>query len=185
MAEVMPGSGLEEPRPAFGVAFDADLAGRADALLAVALLNGLAARNEARRVVLNVSRTSLNAARFADVLAEFYPTLPLNAGYSTIGICDGPPPSNDAPALAGLLARKAPDGAPIHASNVRRLVDTADSAVLLRNLLLAEQDGNAAVALAGPATGLARVLALNGTRPADVPPPSSAAPPAATAGGNP
>jgi hypothetical protein len=29
MAEVKPGSGLEEPRPAFGVALDADLSGRA------------------------------------------------------------------------------------------------------------------------------------------------------------
>jgi purine nucleosidase len=164
MAEVMPASGLEEPRPPFGVALDADLAGRVDALLAVALLNGLSARNEARRIVLNVSRASLNAARFADVVAEFYPTLPLNAGYSTIGICDGVPPSADAPVLSGVLARKGPDGAPLYASNVRRLVDTADSAVLLRNLLLAEHDGNAAVALAGPATGLARVLALNGAR---------------------
>jgi hypothetical protein len=165
MAEVKPGSGLEEPRPAFGVALDADLSGRADALLAVALLNGLAARNEARRIVLNVSRPSLNAARFADVVAEFYPTLPLNAGYSTIGISDGVPPGSDAPTLGGLLAQKAPDGALIYPSNVRRLVDTADSAVLLRNLLLAEQDGNAAVALAGPATGLARVLSLHGARP--------------------
>lgn len=165
MAEVVQGKAIAEPRLPLGIVLDADLAGRPDALLAVALLNGLAARNEARRISLSVSRPSLNAARFADVVAEFYPILPLNSGFSTVGMPDGALPQSDAPALAGVLARKAPDGSPLYASNVRRLVDTADSAVLTRNLLLAEQDGNASVVLAGPATGLSRVLSLHGARP--------------------
>lgn len=164
MAELIPGSGLEEPRAPIGVVLDVDLAGRADALLAVALLNGLCARNEARRISLSVSRLSLDAARFADVIAEFYPNLPLNAGYSTIGMPDAAPPSRGAAGLASLLALEAPGGGLLYPSNVRRLVDTADSAVLSRNLLLAEQDGNAAVVLAGPATGLARLLTLHGAR---------------------
>jgi len=164
MAEVLQSSGLAEPRPPLGVVIDGDPGNRADAWLAVALLDGLSAKNEARRVSLSVSRPSLNAARFADVVAEFYPTLPLNSGYSTIGMADGAPPVNDAPALANLLALKAPDGAPVYGSDVRRLVDTADSAVLIRNLLLAGQDGNTSIVLAGPATGLARLLELRGAR---------------------
>ena len=56
-----------EPRPPVGVALDADLATRADALLAVAGLNGFAAKSEARRISLSVSRPSLTAARLADV----------------------------------------------------------------------------------------------------------------------
>jgi hypothetical protein len=157
-------SGIEEPRPPLGVVLDGDFGSRADALLAVALLNGLSAKNETRRICLSLSRPNLGTARFVDVLAEFYPTLPLNAGYSTIGMADALPVA-DVPALSNLLALKAPDGAPVYPSNVRRLVDTADSAVLIRNLLLAEEDNNAAVVLAGPATGLARLLDLSGVRP--------------------
>jgi ABC-type transporter Mla MlaB component len=154
-----------EPRPPVGVAFDGDLATRPDALLALALLNGLTANQEARRVSLSVSRPSLTAARLADVIAEFYPTLPLGAGYLTVGMLDGPVPRDDAPALARMLATKTPEGAAVYESRVRRLIDTADNATLIRNMLLAQHDGNAIVVLAGAATGLARLLALYGSRP--------------------
>jgi hypothetical protein len=147
------------------VALDADLSVRPDALLAIALLNGLSAQNEARRIALSVTRPSLVAAQLADVIAEYYSTLPQNWGYATIGMLDGALPSPDSPALATLLARKNLDGAPLYPTRVQRLVDTADSATLLRNVLLAEQDGNAALVLAGAATGLSRLLDLYGARP--------------------
>ena len=153
-----------EPRPPLGVAFDGDLGVRPDAVLAVALLNGFAARGDARRISLSVSRPSLTAARLADVLAEFYPTLPLGAGYSTVGMPDGTPPGGDAPALARLLSAQGADGAPLYETRVSRLLDTADNATLIRNTLLAQHDGNAVVVLAGAATGLARLLALYGAR---------------------
>ena len=156
---------LAEPRPPVGIAIDGDLGVRPDAWLAVALLNGLSARNEARRISLSVSRPSLTAARLADVVAEFYPTLPLNAGVSTIGMLDAGAPAADAPALAALLAAKTESGTPIFASHVQRVVDTADSAILIRNTLLGQHDGNARIVLAGPATGLARLLGLYGARP--------------------
>jgi len=151
--------------PSLGVALDLDLERRPDALLALAMLNGLHAKNEAERISLSVSRPSLTMARLADVIAEFYPVLPLNGGFSTIGMPDGAPPAQDAPALAAVLARKSADGTPLYVSHVSRLVDTADSAVLTRNLLLAQPDGNAAIVLAGPPTGLARLLGLYGARP--------------------
>lgn len=149
-----------EPRPPLGVALDLDLA-RPDALLSLSLLNGLSAQTRARRIALSVTRPSLVAAQLADVIAEYYATLPANWGYATIGMPEGGPPSLD-PQLAELLARKNPDGAPLYPTRVHRLVDTADSATLLRNLLLAEQDGNSAVVLAGAATGLSRLLELYG-----------------------
>jgi hypothetical protein len=154
-----------EPRPPVGVAFDGDLATRPDALLALALLNGLTAKQEARRISLSVTRPSLTAARLADVIAEFYPTLPFGAGYLTVGMADGAVPRDDAPALARMLATKTPDGAAVYESRVHGLIDTADNATLIRNMLLAQHDGNAIVVLAGAATGLARLLALYGSRP--------------------
>jgi hypothetical protein len=152
-------------RPPVGVAFDGDLTTRPDAVLALALLNGLTAKQEARRISLSVSRPSLTAARLADVIAEFYPTLPLGAGYLTVGMLDGAVPRDDAPALAQMLATKTPEGAAVYESRVQRLLDTADNATLIRNMLLAQHDGNAIVVLAGAATGLARLLALYGSRP--------------------
>lgn len=147
------------------VALDLDLGVRPDALLAIALLNGLSARNEARRIALTVTRPSLVAAQLADVIAEHYSTLPLGWGSATIGMPEGDPPSPDNPALAALLARPGADGAPLYPTRVQRVVDTAESSTLIRNLLLAEQDGNTALVLAGAATGLSRLLDLYGVRP--------------------
>ncbi|MEY2935322.1 MAG: hypothetical protein RL033_6071 [Pseudomonadota bacterium] len=158
----MPAS--EDPRPSLGVALDLDLQSRPDALLAVAMLNGLTARGEAERIGVNLSRPSLASARLADVIVDFYSTLPLNAGFSPIGMPDGSPPVPDAPALAAVLARKNADGSSVYTSSIQRLVDTAESAVLLRNLLLGQPDGNATIVLAGPATGLVRLLDLHGAR---------------------
>lgn len=159
MAEQQP-----EPRPPVGVALDGDLGERADALLAIGLLNGLTAQQEARRISLSVSRPSLQAARLADVIAEFYPTLPVGAGFLTVGMLEGAPPREDAPAIARMLATKTPEGALVYESRVQRALDAADNATLIRNLLLAQHDGNAIVLLAGAATGLARLLSLYGAR---------------------
>jgi hypothetical protein len=164
-AEAIPESEPSEARPPLGIALDVDLGSRSDALLAVAMLNGLAAKNEARRISLSISRSSLTAARLADVIAEFYPTLPLNAGVSTIGMPDGAPTRAEAAPLSAMLSQRAADGSPVYESHVRRLVDTADNALLIRNTLLAQHDGNAAIVLAGPATGLSRLLDLYGSRP--------------------
>lgn len=152
-------------RQPLGIAFDGDLSSRIDAVLAVAVLNGLCAKGEARRISLTVSRPSLPAARLADVLAEFYPTQPEGFGFSTIGMPAGEPASGDAPALAAMLSRKAADGTALYATNIGRAVDTAESNVLIRNVLVAQEDANAAIVLAGAATGLARLLDLNGSRP--------------------
>jgi hypothetical protein len=149
--------------PPLGVAFEGDLENRIDAVLALAMLNGFTAKDAARRISLSISRSSLKTAQFADVLAEFYPSLPAGA-VPTIGMPEGAVAAEDAPLLAELLSRKAADGTPLFNSNIRRLVDTADSAILLRNVLLAQQDQNASVVLAGPATALAQLLDLHGAR---------------------
>ncbi len=160
-------------RPPIGVAFDGDLGTRIDAVLAVAMLNGLTAKGEARRISLSISRPSLRSARLADVISSFYAGRP--AGGSTggvgavregmIGMPEAGPPPNDETVLEATLSKKAADGTPLYASSISGLIDTAESSILIRNLLLAQNDENAAIVLAGPATGLARLLALYGSRP--------------------
>src|SRR5689334_3833667 len=114
----MPAS--DEVRPKLGVALDVDLQTRPDALLAVAMLNGLSAKGEAARICLGISRPSWTGARLADVIADFYSTLPQNFGFSPIGMPEGTPPAQDAPALAAVLARKNADGTPVYTSNIQR-----------------------------------------------------------------
>jgi len=155
-------------RPPIGIAFDGDLGNRIDAVLAVAMLNGLTARTEARRISLSVSTPSLVSAQLADVVAGFYrgrPPSGSGAGVGAIsegmiGMPDGHPPADDRPALAATLSKKAANGTPLYTSAISSPINTAESAVLIRNLLLAQNDGNAAIVLAGPATGVARLIGL-------------------------
>jgi hypothetical protein len=154
-------------RPPIGIALDADIGNRVDAILAVAMLNGMTAKTEARRISLSVSRPSVLSAQLADVVAGFYRGRPVGGGggvgaitEGVIGMPDGAGAGEDKPVLAPALAKAAPDGTPAYKSAISGTVGTAESAVLIRNLLLAQHDGNAAIVLAGPATGLARLLAL-------------------------
>jgi hypothetical protein len=160
-------------RPPIGIAFDGDLGNRIDAVLAVAMLNGFAAKSEARRISLSVSRPSVASAQIADVVAGFY-RAPRPAGGGGVGamtegtlgmpgtsdgLTSGGSP-DDKPLLAALLSKKAQDGSPLYASSITGQISTAESAILIRNLLLAQHDGNAAIVLAGPATGVVRLLGL-------------------------
>jgi hypothetical protein len=155
-------------RPPIGIAFDGDLGNRLDAMLAVAMLNGLTAKTEARRISLSVSQPSLISAQIADVIASFYRGRPVGGfgggvgaiSEGMIGMPEGSAPSDDKPVLAATLSKNAPDGAPLYTSTISGLVNTAESSILIRNLLLAQHDGNASIVLAGPATGLVRILGL-------------------------
>jgi len=156
-------------RPPIGIAFDGDLGNRIDAILAVAMLNGFTAKAEARRISLSVSRPSLASAQIADVVAGFYRGRPAGAATGGVGAITegmlgmpegGPAVTSDKPVLATTLEKKSADGTPVYTSAITGLVGTAESAVLIRNLLLAQHDGNAAIVLAGPATGVVRLLDL-------------------------
>ena len=155
-------------RPPIGVALDADFGNRLDAMMAVAMLNGFTAKTEARRISLSVSQPSVTSAKLADVVSGFYRPRPVGGpgggvGAITegmIGMPEGSSGSDDKAALGGLLTKASAEGTPLYTSTINGLLNTAESGVLIRNLLLAQHDGNAAIVLAGPATGLVRILGL-------------------------
>ena len=151
-----------------GIALETDLGRRIDAALAVAMLNGFASKGEARSIAVAISRTSIPTAQLADVILGFYNPRPIGSS-AMVGMPDGSAPTpaagDDAPAVAATLAKKNPEGAPLYTSNIKRVLDTADDAVLIRNQLLAQMDGNATIVVAGPLTGIARLLDLFGARP--------------------
>ena len=156
--------GRGQSPPPLGVALEADFGQRIDAVLAVAMLNGMTAKGECRRIALCTTQTSIPAARFADVLSGFYAPRPVG-GSSMIGMPEhgAPPPASEP--LPQILTKTAADGSLLHTSNIESVLDTADNAVHIRNVLLAQFDGNAAIVLAGPATGMARLMNLFGARP--------------------
>ncbi len=78
-------TGRGATRPPIGIAFDGDLGSRIDAMLAVAMLNGLTAKSEARRISLSVSQPSLVSAQLADVVATFYRPRPVGGPGGGIG----------------------------------------------------------------------------------------------------
>src|SRR6478736_3097344 len=118
-------------KPPIGVAYDGDLGNRVDAVLALAMLNGLSNKGEARRISLSVSRSSLKTAQFADVIATFYAGRAAGgsiggvgaAREGMIGMPEGGPP-DAAPPLVAPLSRKAADGSPQYTSSINSIVDT-------------------------------------------------------------
>jgi len=156
-----------------GIALEGDFGNRIDALLAVAMLNGLIAKTEARRIALCVSRPNIKAAQLADVVSGFYVGRVIagpggGVGGNPAGMIGMPetgPAGEDPAPITATLAKKGPDGGPLYTSQIVRLLDTADDAVLLRNMLLAQNDANATIVLAGQASGLTRLLSLYGARP--------------------
>src|SRR5690349_14840307 len=161
---MQPGPGRGPGRPAVGIAFEGDFGTRLDALLAVAMLNGFQAKNEARQIALGVSRPQLAAAQLADVVASFYASRP-PGGANMVGMPEGALLKDATPLATATLAAKTPEGKAKYTSGINRMLDTADTAVLIRNQLLAQNDGSATIVVAGPATGMTRLMALYGAPP--------------------
>jgi hypothetical protein len=160
----MQARGRGAARPPIGIAVEGDLARRIDAALALSMLNGLVSKTQARNIAVAISRPSLKTAQVADVIVGFYSGRPIG-GFANIGMPETGPATDDAPAVAAILTTKGAEGTEPYSSNITRLIDTPDNAVLIRNMLLAQHDGNAAIVLAGPATGMVRLMGLYGARP--------------------
>ena len=145
-------------KPSIGVVYDAGFRGIDDAL-ALALLYGLQGKNESRVISVTVSKGGINAAIFADVLVRFYLGEPNPfSGPTPIGLTLTGKPAEDTPMIASVV------GKPDYPRDITKMNDTADPVATIRNALSAQYDQNALVVLSGPATNLAGVLALPGTK---------------------
>jgi len=103
----------------------------------------------------------MKAAQFCDALSHFYASATTGpaamfAHFMPVGLADGPPPVGSP--VFGKLAE------PAYANSIKSINDTADGPTLIRNVLEAQQDGNAAIVLSGPPTDLVRLLALYGAK---------------------
>jgi len=148
---------FQQGKPAVGIVYDCDMATIDDAL-ALAMLYGLQGKGTSRVISVSVSRPSLKAAEYCDVLARFYTGEPGGFfGPAPIGLALAPKMDPDTAMLLAPLAGK-------YSRGIAKLNDTADPVAQIRNALTAQFDQNAVIVLAGPATNLAGVLDLPGTK---------------------
>ena len=157
-----------------GVVFDGSIGRDIDGVLALIALYGLSTQENATISVagLSASGYGIDGAAFCEAVARFYNKLYLRdypARFQRyrglpIGMEESASAKPPSAILRAVLDAKAADGEPLYPHEVRELTDTAEPAALIRNALTAEEDGNAAIVLNGPATSLAAVLALNGGR---------------------
>ena len=147
-------------KPSVGVVYDASFGATIDSALALALLYGLQGKSESRVISVSVSKSCLDAAIFAGILVRFYTGEPGPfAGVTPIGLSLSVKLHEETPMIASVV------GKPDYPRDIKKMNDTADPVATIRNALTAQFDQNAIVVLAGPATNLAGVLALPGTKP--------------------
>src|SRR5262245_54572300 len=89
--------------PPIGIALEADPGQRIDAVLAIAMLFGLAAKGDARAIALGVSAPNLKSAQVADVVAGLY------RGQGMVGMPESGKAAAEPP-LTAMLSTKSADG---------------------------------------------------------------------------
>ncbi|MCU1239035.1 MAG: hypothetical protein JWP63_7002 [Candidatus Solibacter sp.] len=142
-----------------GVVFDADLGNTIDDALALAMLFGLQGKGEARVISVSTTKSSLKAAVFADILVRFFTGEPnAFAGPIPIGLSLSGAMAADTPIIEAVTGKQQ------YPRSIARMNDTADPLALIRNALSAQVDQNAVIVLTGPATNLAALIALPGSR---------------------
>ena len=149
-----------------GIVFDSDMGRNIDAALALTMLYGL---GRGRLIAVGISHSNLDAAAFCDVVARFYigDAAARNTGNSGVlpfGLLEDGAKLDDPAMLTVPLGMRGADGQPAFRHGIRSLNDTADPAVAFRNALLTQQEKQGIAVMAGPATNMARLLALNGAK---------------------
>ncbi|MGH9239816.1 MAG: DUF1592 domain-containing protein [Vicinamibacterales bacterium] len=154
-----------QKKPPLAVLFDSSLDGDIDQVLALAMLFGLAGRQQARIASLSTSVFNLRAARFLDLVARFYagdqPGAAASRNAPAIGMSTAGSETNTVPPmLEAALVKATADGRPAYLATVATLNDTADAVALMRNALSAQVDRNAAIVLAGRSANLLGLIAI-------------------------
>ena len=107
-----------QKKPLLAVLFDSSLDGDIDQVLALAMLFGVAGRQQARVASLSTSRFSLRTARFLDLVARFYagdqPGAAVSRNAQAIGMSTTGTETDSVPSmLEAALVKAGADGKPV------------------------------------------------------------------------
>ena len=160
---------LGQGRPPVGIIYDSDLGNRIDDVLALATLYGLDGKNECRVVSITISKPSLQAAAFGEVIGRFYSGAVSGAFNATgrnlpIGLAMSGGRQESTPMMSAVLDSKTAEGKPRYEHGIHSLNDTAEPHAVIRNALTAQHDQNCIVVLAGPATNVVHAMELPGSK---------------------
>ena len=160
---------LGQGRPPVGIIFDSDLGNRIDSVLALATLYGLDGKNECRVISITISKPSLKAAAFGEVLGRFYSGAVSGAFNAAgrqlpIGLATDGARTDETPMIKAVLEAKTAEGKPKYENGIHSINDTAEPHAVIRNAFTSQYDQNCIVVLAGPATNLVRAMDIPGTK---------------------
>ena len=152
-------------KPSAGAFYDSDFS-TIDSVLALSLLYGLQGKNDCRVTTICLSRPNLAVAGYLDVVEHFYRGGggPGGGKGAPLGMATAGKPGETSPAFLLPLQKKKVDGTPVYKTELKTVIDTADPVTLMRNYLQAQNDQNAFLVLAGPATTLAAALVFPGMK---------------------
>jgi hypothetical protein len=138
-----------------------------DDVLALAMLYSYDNKGDLRVVSVATSVSNLKSAALCEIIGKFYSGAVSGAfgGFGRtlpVGMALKPTRDPDTPMLVAPLAKKDNEGRPVYIHGIEKLTDTAETPALFRNALSAQYDQNAIIVLTGPATNLAKAMALPG-----------------------
>src|ERR1700710_1597222 len=119
---------LGQGRPPVGIIYDSDLGNRIDGVLALATLYGLDGKNECRVISITISKPSLGAAAFGEVLGHFYSGAVSGAFNAAgrqlpIGLATEGPRPDVTPMMKAVLDAKTEEGKPKYESGIHSIND--------------------------------------------------------------
>jgi inosine-uridine nucleoside N-ribohydrolase len=158
-------------KPPLGITFDSDFGNTIDSVLTLGFLRALAAKGEIRVISVSITKANLKAAQAEEAITNFYAGGPIGGGTGfgggpdKVGLATDGKMADDTPILNAVLSRKTADGKTAYSVQIGRILDTAESPVTMRNMLLAQNDENAAVLLVGPAGNVVKLMELYGAKP--------------------
>jgi inosine-uridine nucleoside N-ribohydrolase len=158
-------------KPPTGVTFDSDFGNNIDSFLTLALLRAMSAKGETRVISVSITKSNLKAAQAEEALTNFYNGGPpvggtgFGGGADKVGLADNGKMREDTPIIDAVVAKRTPEGKPAYPAQISSIIDTADCAVTMRNMLLAQNDLNAVVVVDGPATNIVQLMQLYGAKP--------------------
>lgn len=160
MAEApVQGRGPQAPAP-LGIVYNTSM-DRPDAALAVAVMNALADRREARVGAVCVTGAGFDAAVYCDIVGRFFVPGERNGNQAlAVGLAAASPMPADSPMVRAVVERKKATGEPQYARGIQHVSDTSLAEAVLRNGVTFNAEG--VMVLSAPATTLARSLDLLG-----------------------